>query len=315
MNQSITIVIPVYNREVTLLRTLRSISAQTMQPAEVILVDNNSTDRSWEIINEWAENQKDLKVKVLKETKPGACAARNKGLSEVKSDFVMFFDSDDEMLPNHVNDFAEAIKSYPDVEIFGRDIICKQLDGNKKTYYFSDKKPLFNHLFRGCLSTQRMVAKTDLVRKIGGWNESLPAWNDYELGVRLLITNPKILDLGGKPSVVTYQLEQSLTGTDFSSHPERWEKSLDAIEKELKEAGKKDALKWLEARRMILAAQYALECKNGKEEEYKRNASMLSERMRKKVLSETDTPIRMKLIFRHNYHFKRLTWLLCKLFF
>ena len=50
MSSLITIVIPVYNREVTLLRTLRSIESQSVAPAEVILVDNGSTDGSPELI-------------------------------------------------------------------------------------------------------------------------------------------------------------------------------------------------------------------------------------------------------------------------
>lgn len=315
MNSPVTIVIPAYNRAETIGRTLDSIASQTLKPAGIILVDNNSADNTLEIMHDWATRHTDFFVKVLSEPKRGACAARNCGLKEVKSDFVMFFDSDDVMLPTHVADFSNAINSNPDIGIFGRDIIDTNFDGSTKIKYFKDRNPFFNHLFRVCLSTQRIVIRTDLIRKVGGWNEELPGWDDYELGVRLLLCDDNILDIGGKASVIRYSLQESLTGSDFSSHPERWEKSLDYIEKELREAGRNDLIKWVDCRRMILAARYAREANNSTDSKYRDNALMLSERLKEKVLSKSKTTLRLKLVFLHNYYFSRLTWLFCKFIF
>ena len=62
MSSLITIVIPVYNREVTLLRTLRSIESQSVAPAEVILVDNGSTDGSPELMRQWMAGRPNVRV-------------------------------------------------------------------------------------------------------------------------------------------------------------------------------------------------------------------------------------------------------------
>ena len=81
MHSPVTIVIPVYNRAHTIARTLRSIDAQTLRPARVILVDNNSSDSSVDAMRAWADG-KDY-VTLLSQPRPGACAARNRGLDHV----------------------------------------------------------------------------------------------------------------------------------------------------------------------------------------------------------------------------------------
>lgn len=167
MTFPITIVIPAYNRAHTLPRTLASVARQTLMPARIVLVDNDSSDLTLAMMQEWAAAHDCLDVMVLTEKKRGACAARNCGLAKVETDFVMFFDSDDEMLPEHVADFSAAIMSHPDIDIFGRSIINESLDGCRRKAYFTAKDPLFNHLFRSSLSTQRIVVRTSLVRKVG----------------------------------------------------------------------------------------------------------------------------------------------------
>lgn len=314
MNNPITIVIPAYNRAATLPRTLLSIERQTLAPARVVLVDNASTDSTLDLMKEWASAQRELDVVVLSESRRGACAARNRGLEAVETDFVMFFDSDDEMLPPHVADFAAEIARRPDCDIFGRDIICVELDGRRRTLYYSAVAAMFNHIFRGSLSTQRMVVRTELVRRVGGWNESLPAWNDYELGARLLLATDKVCKLKGEPTVVTYRQKDSLTGTSFSARHEHWEKSLACIEGHFIAAGWKNLVKWLDARRMVLAAQYQAEAA-GADAAAAENAARQSERLRREVLSRSDTPRRMKMIYLHNIYFKRLSWVLARLLF
>lgn len=305
MKSPVTIVIPAYNRESTIMRTLDSVASQTVSPACVVLVDNNSTDATLLRMNEWAASHPDIDVRVVSESTPGACAARNRGLREVETDFVMFFDSDDVMLPTHVGDFSEAIEKHPEMDIFGRSVILEELDGRRRTLYYTASSPLFNHIFRACLSTQRMVVRTALVREVGGWAEDLPGWNDYELGSRLLLATDKVYELPGAPTVITYRLGESITGTSFSAKPRVWEKSLDRIERNFREAGKPELLPLVDARRMILAAQYAAEANP--------EASREASRLHKQVLAQTSMPLRMRIIYAHNRIFHRLTWLLVRI--
>ena len=301
----ITVVIPVYNRAHTVERTLRSLDAQTQKPAAVILVDNNSTDASLSILHSWVSSRP--YATVTSESRPGACAARNRGLELVETPFVMFFDSDDEMLPTHVADFTSAIQRHPSVDIFGRDILTRLPDGREKKLYFKAYEPMFNHLFRGCLSTQRIVVRTDLVRRVGGWDERLPGWDDFELGVRLLLATDRVYDLGGRPSVLTHFTDESITGTSFSLHPERWEISLETIRRDIKAAQRSDLNCWVDSRTAILAAQYAREGRTDL-------ADSLMERL---LASPSGRRYRhrLRLLYHHNRIFNRLTWLLARIVF
>jgi len=319
LHSPVTIVIPVYNRAHTIARTLRSIDAQTLRPARVILVDNNSSDSSVDAIRAWADG-KDY-VTLLSQPRPGACAARNRGLEHVTTEWTMFFDSDDVMAPTHVSDFSRAIDSNPQTDIIGRDILTRFIDGTERRLYFrAGRDAMFHHLFRGCLSTQRYVARTSLFRAVGAWDENLSGWNDYELATRLLMHTSAILRLSGPPTVTTFQQEESITGTCFSAHPERWECSLDTIRNHFLSLPDSDIrrrrwLDWLDARCMILAAAYEQEAmKNKSSADYEGYAAAhnLSATLYAKVMQRTPHPRRQRLIYLHNLHLRRLTWLLAK---
>ena len=103
--EEVSIVIPVRDRETLVGRTLDSVAAQTWRPLHLIVVDNNSADASVRKVSEWAgarASDTGLRVTQLQETRPGASAARNRGLEAVTGRYVIFFDSDDEMMPGLV---------------------------------------------------------------------------------------------------------------------------------------------------------------------------------------------------------------------
>lgn len=257
----ITIVIPVYNRAGIVKRTLDSVSRQTFRPLGVILVDNGSDDDSLQVLEEWKQNNSDenLSIEILSETRPGACAARNTGLDGVKSRYVMFFDSDDEMSPCHVERAMRVFDRNPDADIVGWNTDRVALDGSRQRARFASRDFLFNHVFHASLSTQRYACRTELVRKAGGWDETVLGWNDYELGVRLLLLSPKILYAGNERTVTIHNQAESITGIGYSLSPEKWEHSLDVCQGHLEKAHKTEAVRWIEVRRAILAGHYRRE--------------------------------------------------------
>ncbi len=292
----ITIVIPVFNRAHTLPRLLRSIDAQTLAPAAVVLVDNASTDTSMQVMGVWARGRRD--VTILSQPRPGAPAARNLGLAAVRTEWTMFFDSDDEMTPTHIAGLTAAISANPDAGIVGKDIIIRR-DGHDSLKGFDISRPMFMHIFRTSLSTQRYVARTELFRAAGGWDESLPGWDDLELGVRLLLLSPVMTKAPGEPGAIVHFQSESITGESFSARPGAWEKSLDAMREDLLRAGRHEAIDWVDAKAMILAASYRREGSRG-----------LARRLHDRVMARTPHRWRMRLIYLHNLIFRRLTWLL-----
>jgi len=250
----ISVVIPVRNRANIVMRTLRSIDEQTHRPDKVIVVDNCSTDNTMDVLHEWAQGKDWVRI----ESAPsiGAARARNVGLAHVDSEYVLFFDSDDYMPPHHIEEIESAIKvgGFPHICAF--DMTLVDLNGNTHSKRFRQGDPMLKHIFHAILSTQRCVLSTKLVNNIGGWNENLPVWNDWELGIRLLAAYPKVhyIQLSEPPKV--YAQLESLTGIDFHSKAGQWEKSLDAASAIL--AGTKYA-QFINYRRAILAGNYRRE--------------------------------------------------------
>lgn len=292
MTQSlVTIVIPVYNRADLVGATLRSVASQTARPLEVIIVDNGSTDSTLEVLGRWAAEVAPLglPVKILSEKKRGAAAARNSGLAEVTTPYVMFFDSDDIMAPNHVADFVRAIEADPEADILGREVTIRLLDGTLHSGRFTDCDIMVNQLLHSVMATQRYVVRTELIKRVGGWNEELLGWDDWELGVRLLLESPRVKVVAGPPSVEVMSQTDSITGVDFSSRPEQWEAALDAVERAVVGAGRGDLVRWVDLRRVILASYYRRE-----------GAKPEADRLLSATLSRCSAPLRLRLLYRQH---------------
>lgn len=97
MKKEISVIIPVYNCDTTLRTCIDSICCQTIDKnqIELLLIDDKSTDRSWEICQEYAERYPFIQAFQLAENSKGASAPRNKGLDHATGTYVFFIDSDD----------------------------------------------------------------------------------------------------------------------------------------------------------------------------------------------------------------------------
>lgn len=89
-----TIVIPFYNEEAWLPATLESLSAQTLRPFRVVLVDNGSTDQTASLCSIWAAGQQDIDVTLLHQPIPGQVHALEMGIGAVETEFIAICDAD-----------------------------------------------------------------------------------------------------------------------------------------------------------------------------------------------------------------------------
>lgn len=256
----ITVVVPVNNREKLVLETLDSIASQTVRPA-LIVVDNNSTDATPGNIAEWANTHRSAQfpVTVLSQPLPGATNARNLGLENTTTPWLQFFDSDDIMLPTHIERLVETIKQNPAADIVGWDTLVQPLEGKTYRKQFAADNHLRRNIFNGIMSTQQYAATTRLFRESGGWNPELPAWNDFELGMRLLLKGPDIIYRRGEPTVVVRCQRNSITGTGYGASPEKWEKSLDSCQRIFEDAAKPALSACINVKRAVLAGLYLRE--------------------------------------------------------
>ncbi len=182
----ISVVIPCYNSEKFIKRTVESVLNQTYKDYEIILVDNNSSDNTISIINDYQSKHPDI-ITVLHEFKKGAPATRNKGLSEAKGNWIQFLDSDDELLPEKLEQqFEVTNRSTVDV-IVGNSYIANAT-GDKQ-----DKKILQTEsdVWKGLLTSKLGITSANLWKResvlaAGGWNENKNSSQEYDLLFRLL---------------------------------------------------------------------------------------------------------------------------------
>lgn len=113
-NPILSVVIPLYNKEAEIDRALHSISAQTFDDFEVIVVDDGSTDRGPEIVREW----QDVRIRLLSQNNAGVSAARNRGITEARSGLIAFLDADDEWSPEFLETIITLRRCFPHCSVY-----------------------------------------------------------------------------------------------------------------------------------------------------------------------------------------------------
>lgn len=262
--REISIVVPVYNRASLIERCLDSIYVQTHRPLTVYVVDNASTDNTPRVVSQWIRTHRsdDFDIQMVEESRPGAAAARNAGLARVDTEYVIFFDSDDEMLPTLVEKAIAAARSTH----YAADIVqwrtCEvRLDGSRRTRPQYTRDLLRRQIFNCAIYTLNHMVRTDFVRQAGGWDTRARVWDDWELGIRMLLANPRCQAINDC-LVVKHNQVESITGTGMSDKQGEWEKAINLAEAAITIAKRKDEdlLKdRLDYVRAILAARYKKE--------------------------------------------------------
>lgn len=264
MEYPVTVVVPVFNRAALIGRCLDSIHSQTYRPLRVIVVDNGSTDTTRDTVMEWIRSHSaDAAFETLLETenRRGATAARQRGLDLSESPVTLFFDSDDAMRPDLVATAMDSLYSPESPDIVCWRLMHHRADGDRMSRRISPHPDMYDQLVYSFLPTQGYAMRTELCRRAGGWSRSHPVWNDWELGVRLMLTSPRIA-VTDRCLVDYYPQDDSITGTSFSAKAGKWEAVLDSVEKTLEASGDPRRRGWIRTvnyRRVILAAIYSRE--------------------------------------------------------
>lgn len=232
----LSVIIPVYNRSDVVRRTLESVKAQTYRPLKLILVDNDSTDSTLFTLLHWSSQNRsdDFIIEVASENHEGAAAARNAGLRLADTPWVMFFDSDDVMQPDHISSAFDTLAMNPYADIVGWDVNIHTLDDKVVRKKFVTRDCLYSCVMDGTMATQRYMVRTSLLMTAGGWNDTVRVWNDIELGVRLLrLPSLEIVKRRGEVYVDVFAQAESITGTAYLDKCPRLEHALDVIAEDL----------------------------------------------------------------------------------
>lgn len=116
----ISVVVPTYNAAETIARAFDSILAQEYQPVEIILVDDGSTDHTWEILQTLSSTHSEQRVKIIRfDENLGVASARNAGWELATQEYVAFLDADDAWHPRKLELQYKWMSAHPNVVLCG----------------------------------------------------------------------------------------------------------------------------------------------------------------------------------------------------
>ena len=217
----VSVIIPVRNRSEVIVRCLQSVAAQTYERVRLIVVDNGSTDDTRSRVADWMSVNAGRFVEtcLLDEPCSGANAARNRGLRVVTDGYVAFFDSDDEMSPDFLTQMLATLRKDAAAQwVLARTRMIFP-DGTEQVRHGVPHPSAAHHLLSAQVSTQSFVAEANLLRTVGGWDETLTCWQDYELGFRLLRAAPRPAWCSSVFHRI-YRTPHSITGASLSENAE-----------------------------------------------------------------------------------------------
>lgn len=110
-----SIIIPLYNKEKYISKTLDSVLQQDFEDYEVVICDDGSTDNSVDYIN---RNYQSSRIRLINKENGGPSSARNSGVAVAKGEWIVFLDADDLLLPNALSVFFKLISCHPDIFYF-----------------------------------------------------------------------------------------------------------------------------------------------------------------------------------------------------
>lgn len=144
LNPKVSILIPLYNSEKYIADTIESALVQTWKNKEIIIVDDGSSDNSYEVAKSYGSNN----IKIFKQNNNGACYARNEAFKKSTGDYIQYLDADDLLAPNKLEEQL---------------LLLKKLNYDKKTIATCNFLRLVNH--------ELSIARDNLDKVNKGYNK------------------------------------------------------------------------------------------------------------------------------------------------
>ena len=195
----VSVLIPTHNRARFIGSAVESVRNQTYRPIELIVVDDGSTDDTWQVIADFARAAEDktFTVRYIKQPKLGAPAARNRGLVESSGEFIQFLNSDDVLHPRKIECHIAALAILPAADYAWSDHNFFDAEAGAPTFdnidtrlvresRFVENPPWFST----AASAWDGFYRRSVCAKIGPWNERLKRWQDLEYQLRFTALGP-----------------------------------------------------------------------------------------------------------------------------
>lgn len=215
----VTVLIPAYNAEKTLRDTLDSISNQSYQNLEILVIDDGSSDSTYDI----ASRYEDPRLKVLQIENSGISAALNLGLKLAKGELIARIDSDDLAEKDRIELQVNAFKNNKDLVLLGSSVSYIDDFGKVigRNFCFTNKKIIKKNLhLHNFFWHPTVMYRTDYALKVGGYENKLSGlFEDYFFFLKL----SKYGDVSNLPYTLTKyriserQITNNIVSDEFKS--------------------------------------------------------------------------------------------------
>ncbi len=186
----VSVVIPCYNSEELVSRTIRSAQAQGDVVVEIIVVNDGSTDGSLAVLQ---EHEAAGEITLITGPNKGGCHARNQGLAVAKAPYVAFLDADD-LYEGPVLEGGVRAAQAAQADLIFSEMEIRFMDGRPSEYKGPlgppehDARGVFANWFDGdWVNPSATLWRTEFLRGIGGWNEAVRVGQDGEVALRAIL--------------------------------------------------------------------------------------------------------------------------------
>lgn len=183
MNPRVSVIIPTHNRPQLTLRAIQSVQQQTLRDLEIIVVDDGSTDHTWQSL--LTIQAQDCRISLAQQTSQGANPARNRGVSHAKAPHILLLDSDDELLPNAVASLLTAAASEKVAVVCGGAETVDSQGQSLETRYPDNMGPSYENQTGLFLAGTYLVSR-DVLTRCGGFDPECRASQHKDLALRLV---------------------------------------------------------------------------------------------------------------------------------
>lgn len=187
-NPLVSVVMPAYNARRYVAEAVDSVLAQTLTDFEFVIVDDGSTDNTAQILRAYAD--RDHRIRVINQPNSGIGAALNHGIESARARYIARMDSDDICLPQRLARQVEYLDRTPQCVLVGTRVLLIDQDG-LPLYEMESVQTTHERIDELLLEAKwsivhpSIMMRTDVVRKLGGYNNALVPVEDHDLFLRL----------------------------------------------------------------------------------------------------------------------------------
>ncbi len=185
----VSVIVPCYNYANYVREAVASVRRQTLPPAELILVDDGSTDGSLDVMRALADEIDGIAVKVLHQDNRGVAAARNRGAEVARSELLLFLDADDLLLPRMIETTTAALAQHPEAAIaygsaiFHYDGMDPTAAGPREGEVAEALDYSFDHLLEDNFIFMESLLRREAFEQAEGFDSRMHVAEDWELWI------------------------------------------------------------------------------------------------------------------------------------